>query len=186
MFLNLQTLKFYCLPDNYEIIDPSLEDIQVKNLRFHIEWFVVKHSLDFFFNFATNFGACFYKSLPPPPSLLLLKFHASLFQYLLKPTYTKELIASLDGRSKMSRAYDDSTYYPGVVGLNNIKANDYCNVVFHVSFCCYSLKFDWTHSLKVAPKQFQEVYNSSSQIFKSFRLESSSSFFFSNSTSLSF
>ncbi|PAV77614.1 hypothetical protein WR25_25477 [Diploscapter pachys] len=79
VFLNLQTLKFYCLPDNYEIIDPSLEDIQ----------------------------------------------------YLLKPTYTKELIASLDGRSKMSRAYDDSTYYPGVVGLNNIKANDYCNVVFH-------------------------------------------------------
>lgn len=30
VFLNLETLRFYCLPDNYEIIDPSLEDIKVK------------------------------------------------------------------------------------------------------------------------------------------------------------
>ena len=29
VWLNLHTLKFYCLPDNYEIIDPSLEDIKV-------------------------------------------------------------------------------------------------------------------------------------------------------------
>lgn len=29
VFLNLHTLKFYCLPDNYEIIDSSLEDITV-------------------------------------------------------------------------------------------------------------------------------------------------------------
>ena len=29
VFLNLATLKFYCLPDNYEVIDPSLEDIKV-------------------------------------------------------------------------------------------------------------------------------------------------------------
>lgn len=27
MFLNLGTNKFYCLPDNYEIIDASLNDI---------------------------------------------------------------------------------------------------------------------------------------------------------------
>ena len=27
VFLNLHTAKFYCLPDNYEIYDPSLEDI---------------------------------------------------------------------------------------------------------------------------------------------------------------
>jgi len=30
VWLNLETLKFYCLPDNYEIIDPSLEDIKVR------------------------------------------------------------------------------------------------------------------------------------------------------------
>ncbi|WKY13551.1 hypothetical protein Q1695_004413 [Nippostrongylus brasiliensis] len=79
VFLNLHTLKFYCLPDNYEVDDPSLEDIK----------------------------------------------------YVLKPTYTKELIASLDRQHRMARAYDDLTYFPGVVGLNNIKANDYCNVVLH-------------------------------------------------------
>ncbi|XP_028515619.1 U4/U6.U5 tri-snRNP-associated protein 2 [Exaiptasia diaphana] len=28
VFLNLHTLKFYCLPDNYEVIDSSLEDIK--------------------------------------------------------------------------------------------------------------------------------------------------------------
>lgn len=79
VFLNLQTLKFYCLPDNYEIIDSSLEDIR----------------------------------------------------YLLKPTFTKGLIKSLDQNTKLSRAYDGVTYYPGIVGLNNIKANDYCNAVLH-------------------------------------------------------
>ncbi|PIO65260.1 u4/U6.U5 tri-snRNP-associated protein 2 family protein, partial [Teladorsagia circumcincta] len=79
VFLNLHTLKFYCLPDNYEVDDPSLEDIK----------------------------------------------------YVLKPTYTKELIASLDRQHRMARAYDDLTYFPGVVGLNNIKANDYTNVVLH-------------------------------------------------------
>ncbi|EGT37223.1 hypothetical protein CAEBREN_03753 [Caenorhabditis brenneri] len=79
VFLNLQTLKFYCLPDNYEVVDPSLEDIK----------------------------------------------------YVLKPTYTKEMIAAIDQQARMVRAYDDSTYFPGVVGLNNIKANDYCNVILH-------------------------------------------------------
>ena len=29
VFLNLSSLEFYCLPDNYQIIDPSLEDIKV-------------------------------------------------------------------------------------------------------------------------------------------------------------
>ncbi|CAH2068315.1 unnamed protein product, partial [Iphiclides podalirius] len=28
VFLNLHTLKFYCLPDNYEVIDSSLNDIK--------------------------------------------------------------------------------------------------------------------------------------------------------------
>lgn len=32
VFLNLHTLKFYCLPDNYEIIDSSLEDITVSEI----------------------------------------------------------------------------------------------------------------------------------------------------------
>uniref|UniRef100_A0A673L523 Ubiquitin carboxyl-terminal hydrolase 39 n=1 Tax=Sinocyclocheilus rhinocerous TaxID=307959 RepID=A0A673L523_9TELE len=77
VFLNLHTLKFYCLPDNYKIIDSSLEDIT----------------------------------------------------YVLKPTFTKQHIAGLDKHGKLYRAYDGTTYLPGIVGLNNIKANDYANVV---------------------------------------------------------
>lgn len=33
----------------------------------------------------------------------------------------------------MSRAIDGTMYMPGIVGLNNIKANDYCNVILQVS-----------------------------------------------------
>nr|CAB3267559.1 U4/U6.U5 tri-snRNP-associated protein 2 [Phallusia mammillata] len=79
VFLNLYTLKFYCLPDNYQIIDSSLDDIT----------------------------------------------------YVLNPTFTKQQIKHMDSDSKLSRAYDGATYLPGIVGLNNIKANDYCNVILH-------------------------------------------------------
>ncbi|KAG8141120.1 hypothetical protein E2320_006791 [Naja naja] len=82
VFLNLHTLKFYCLPDNYEIIDSSLEDITVGG-----------------------------------------------FLYVLKPTFAKQHISNLDRQAKLSRAYDGTTYLPGIVGLNNIKANDYANAV---------------------------------------------------------
>ena len=79
VFLNLSTLKFYCLPDNYEIVDSSLDDIT----------------------------------------------------YVLKPTFTLKEIARCDKNEKKSIAFDGTFYLPGVVGLNNIKANDYCNVVLH-------------------------------------------------------
>nr|CAD7424170.1 unnamed protein product [Timema monikensis] len=77
VFLNLHTLRFYCLPDNYEIIDSSLDDIK----------------------------------------------------YVLNPTFTSEQIQSMDCSDKLSRAIDGTMYLPGIVGLNNIKANDYCNVI---------------------------------------------------------
>ncbi|XP_020745103.1 ubiquitin carboxyl-terminal hydrolase 39 isoform X4 [Odocoileus virginianus] len=54
---------------------------------------------------------------------------ASIFKYVLKPTFTKQQIANLDKQAKLSRAYDGTTYLPGIVGLNNIKANDYANAV---------------------------------------------------------
>ncbi|KAK0411727.1 hypothetical protein QR680_005809 [Steinernema hermaphroditum] len=79
VFLNLQSLKFYCLPDNYEVIDPSLSDIK----------------------------------------------------FVLKPFYKTEEIEKIDKNTRMSRAFDDTRYYPGIVGLNNIKANDYTNVILH-------------------------------------------------------
>ncbi|KAG6439669.1 hypothetical protein O3G_MSEX000974, partial [Manduca sexta] len=35
----------------------------------------------------------------------------------------------MDSNTKMCRAIDGTMYMPGIVGLNNIKANDYCNVI---------------------------------------------------------
>ena len=69
VFLNLETHRFYCLPDNYEIVDGSLEDIT----------------------------------------------------YLLNPLFQEDAIAKLDTNASMVRAYNGLTYYPGFVGLNNIK-----------------------------------------------------------------
>ncbi|KAL7640740.1 UNVERIFIED_CONTAM: hypothetical protein RMT77_009015 [Armadillidium vulgare] len=77
VFLNLQTLRFYCLPDNYEIIDSSLSDII----------------------------------------------------FVVNPTFSEDYILTKVEQNKNSRAYDGTFYLPGIVGLNNIKANDYCNVV---------------------------------------------------------
>lgn len=31
VFINLHSLQFFCLPDNYEIIDSSLDDIKVRD-----------------------------------------------------------------------------------------------------------------------------------------------------------
>lgn len=53
---------------------------------------------------------------------------------MLKPTFTKQQIANLDKQAKLSRAYDGTTYLPGIVGLNNIKANDYANAVLQVGW----------------------------------------------------
>lgn len=62
--------------------------------------------------------------------LYMCKLNLSLPpQYVLKPTFTKQHIAGLDKQGKLYRAYDGTTYLPGIVGLNNIKANDYANVV---------------------------------------------------------
>ena len=80
VYLNLQTLKFYCLPDNYEVIDSSLDDII----------------------------------------------------YVLRPTFSEAEIVAFDKNAKLCRAFDGTTYWPGIVGLNNIKANDYCNVILQL------------------------------------------------------
>lgn len=67
------------------------------------------------------------------PFVLIICWHFSLsLQYVLKPTFTKQHIAGLDKQGKLYRAYDGTTYLPGIVGLNNIKANDYANVVLQV------------------------------------------------------
>lgn len=51
---------------------------------------------------------------------------------MLNPTFTSDHIKQLDTTDKLSRAIDGTLYLPGIVGLNNIKANDYCNVILQV------------------------------------------------------
>jgi U4/U6.U5 tri-snRNP-associated protein 2 len=50
-------------------------------------------------------------------------------KYVADPTYTKEDARDLDRVSKTSRTLDGREYSPGFVGMNNIKENDYLNVV---------------------------------------------------------
>jgi U4/U6.U5 tri-snRNP-associated protein 2 len=80
VYMNLNTLKFYCIPDNYEIIDSSLDDIK----------------------------------------------------HVCNPQFSRSQIALLTSTPRLCRAITGSTYRPGIVGLNNIKANDYCNVVLQL------------------------------------------------------
>lgn len=58
-------------------------------------------------------------------------------KYVLNPTFTKEHITLLDSTDKLSRAIDGTLYLPGIVGLNNIKANDYCNVILQVTMIIF-------------------------------------------------
>ena len=51
----------------------------------------------------------------------------------LDPKFTSKEVAKLDAEVKWSRAaLDGQEYMPGLVGLNNMKANDYANVVVQV------------------------------------------------------
>jgi U4/U6.U5 tri-snRNP-associated protein 2 len=88
VYLNLGTRKFYCLPDNYQIIDPSLEDIA----------------------------------------------------YFLNPVYTADVMKTVNdprGSDGMltCKALDGTQFTPGIVGINNLKANDYANVALQILVC---------------------------------------------------
>jgi U4/U6.U5 tri-snRNP-associated protein 2 len=139
-------LQFYCLPDNYEVIDASLKDITV--CAGVLLYTSAPHR-------ANRNPPC--RAVPPP-------------QDNLDPTFAPEDIARLDHHKRMLRALDGSTYYQGtaivqpftipcpisfiprrvlccavlcsrgshtipsvspagIIGLNNIKRNDYMNVV---------------------------------------------------------
>ncbi|KAI9230964.1 MAG: spindle pole body protein [Piptocephalis tieghemiana] len=78
IFINLETLKVYCLPDGHEIQDPSLDDIK----------------------------------------------------YVLAPSFTPDLVRRLSSPD-LPPSYDlqRKPYYPGYIGLNNIKKNDDINVI---------------------------------------------------------
>jgi len=48
---------------------------------------------------------------------------------MLAPSFTRQMVSSLDTVPVYSRGVDGSDYMPGLIGLNNIKNTDYVNVV---------------------------------------------------------
>lgn len=52
-------------------------------------------------------------------------------KYLLFPTFTPSLLAKIDATTTPSFDLSQKPYYPGFVGLNNIKANSYMNAILH-------------------------------------------------------
>lgn len=85
VFLNLSTKKYYCLPDDYEVVDASLDDIKE----------------------------------------------------MLDPQLTKKYIQTLDSVAVTSRTLEGLQHTAGIIGINNVKNNDYVNVTLqalgHVS-----------------------------------------------------
>ncbi|KAK9466514.1 hypothetical protein V1512DRAFT_263784 [Lipomyces arxii] len=85
VFVNLQSLKVYVLPESYEVKSTTLDDIK----------------------------------------------------YVINPTFDKKTVASLDRKPIESLDLNYKPYRPGFVGMNNIKHNDYFNVIIqslaHVS-----------------------------------------------------
>ena len=76
LFINTENGRVFCIPENYEVVDRSLKDIQ----------------------------------------------------HVLNPLYDEEdrkILADL----QWARTIDGSDYMPGLVGLNNMKRNDYLNSV---------------------------------------------------------
>lgn len=83
VYISLATdCKIWCLPDNYEVEDASLNDIK----------------------------------------------------YNLMPLFNKEMVEKLDSEPLFARSLEGAEYYPGCLGLNNLKQTDYVNVVLQ-SLC---------------------------------------------------
>ena len=108
MFLNLESLEFFCLPDNYRIVDSSLDDILfVLQPIFSVQDIKALDKNEKL-SIALNGEEVFNKDCYSVPR----------WRWWIRRE-TKSCLSSFTG----------TKYLPGVIGLNNIKANDYCNVI---------------------------------------------------------
>lgn len=53
-------------------------------------------------------------------------------KFVVDPRLPKDVVMKLDKEAKEAYDLNDKKYIPGFIGMNNIKANDYFNVVMHV------------------------------------------------------
>ncbi|KAI5850043.1 hypothetical protein BZA05DRAFT_400713 [Tricharina praecox] len=79
VFINMASLRVYVLPESYEVMNKTLDDIK----------------------------------------------------YVVNPTYSRDDVKKLDTEVATKWDLGKKKYIPGFVGLNNIKQNDYLNVVAH-------------------------------------------------------
>ena len=86
--------QVFCLPDSYEVVDRSLDNIRA----------------------------------------------------VLTPQFAAEDVARLDSSVRWARTLEGVDYMPGLLGLNNMKANDYVNVAIQVSETL-SRRGYWSHAL---------------------------------------
>ncbi|EEB09339.1 ubiquitin carboxy terminal hydrolase Ubp10 [Schizosaccharomyces japonicus yFS275] len=105
VFVNCSTLRFYILPESYQVTSAALDDIK----------------------------------------------------YVMQPTYTKEQVSQLDVKETTSYDLDKKPYFPGFIGMNNIKQNDYLNVIVqalaHVKpFRNYFLLTDFSSSPSIVQR----------------------------------
>merc|ERR1712196_555360 len=52
--------------------------------------------------------------------------------FFLNPTFSNQDIEALNNSALWSRGIDGTEYMPGLVGINNMKANSYANVVIQI------------------------------------------------------
>lgn len=115
VFINMSTQKVYVLPEGYEVMSRSLDDIK----------------------------------------------------YVSDPRYTRQEVAELDRKHRTSWTLTGREYIPGFVGMNNIKENDYLNVIVqglsHVApLRNYFLLEDFSSSpelVKRASILFRKIWN---------------------------
>ncbi|KAG5130399.1 hypothetical protein JHK84_036796 [Glycine max] len=141
VYINLRTEKVYCLPDGYEINDPSLDDIRnvlnpshwLKNDSYPF-WKLKFHAMDLpkssmmyeiRSSLVLNISPSILWGLPQQPCCSGQP--GNLLLCTLKRFAAKE-VEQLDKNKQWSRALDGSSYLPGMVGLNNIKETDFVNV----------------------------------------------------------
>lgn len=88
-------------------------------------------------------------------------------KYVADPRYTKKEVMDLDRTAKTRRSLAGKEYVPGFVGMNNIKENDYINVVVqtlsHVqSLRNYLLLEDFSHRSELVKRTsilFRKIWN---------------------------
>lgn len=100
VYINLRTEKVYCLPDGYEIVDPSLDDIRhVLNPRYStIGSLCIFFYLIFLLHYRDFLVLCFYNLV-----------------VVLTCRFTREQVEQIDKSKQWSRALDGSDYLPGMV-----------------------------------------------------------------------